>query len=148
MTPCRIITAILCFFLYAFAQGCHAPGPGLPVVGIVELTDSAGSKIMWMHTDGDTMIAKSAQAGRVYLRDKLSGLTILGPVDFTTAGEVLVTSRSREYKAQFAAGAKLPLWIQSTGVFLPGEAQALGLTFEDAPPVEPPKPTPSMATLD
>lgn len=140
--------AVLLLACLAFAlAGCKVSGgvtgggSGLPVVAVVQAVDTSGVPLLFARSDGDTTVAMSATKGSAYIFDKASGVTVLGPVIFEAPHSVVVVSRKRSFHAQLAPGVPLPDWVQDTGLFRPGEAAALGLSFE-APPAPPAPPSP------
>lgn len=135
----KALLALVVFALCAFAfASCKSTGGGLPVVACVDVLDANGARSFWIRTDGDVVVAKSAKQGKTWLRDKATGLSILGPFEFNSPGDVVVSSRTRGVKLSLADGARLPAWVAGTSVFIVGEAELLGLAFEpEAPPTAP-----------
>ena len=121
MTSLRILAVALVALL--FPVGCASTG-GFGIVGFANV-DGKGM----VRTDGTVTVAMGNLKGDAGLRGKASGFLFTGPFA-VDEGEVYVANRELDVETTQPVFEPLPAW--AAVVFLPGEAEAMGLTF--APP--------------
>lgn len=124
---------LLVFALVVFAvSGCQT-GAQTQIVAYVDAGDALAARF---DVDSQTIFARAQVDARAGLYSKFSQ----APFFFGDwkAGTVRVASRAREFEQEYQPGEPLPAWLLATGIFLPGDVERWGLTFEpDVPPVTP-----------
>lgn len=118
---CRCLVLIL-VSLFAFA--CKG---GAPVVASVKIEGATGASVGFVKYDGDLLLARGEVELTAELYFKGSGEPVLLPAG-VEAGKQIAVSKSAKIKLEAPAGTPIPAIFAS--LFKPGEAAALGVTFE------------------
>lgn len=147
-TP-RTTTAVLILLVAALLSfalaGCVTAPDGTRSSSVVmsfTVTDDTGHAVALARSDLNTTVVFGAgkATGEVFQKpsDTMpAGFPIFGPVG-TAFGKVYVHDRKRDLQLSLDVGEPLPAACKV--LFRPGEAEAFGLTFEDAPAPETPTP--------
>lgn len=121
--------------LLACTFGCvstPAGGRASPVVPVATFTASATSAdvVADVRSNFDVTVVQAKVHGVVEIRDGATGAS-LTPPRLVSPGKVYVWRREPKFSGEFDIGAPLPAWVESApGLWRPGEAAALGYTFE------------------
>lgn len=140
----KTVLAAVVFACLFFATSCVTAPDGTRSSSIVmsfTVADASGHATALARTDLNTTVVFGAGSASGELFQKPSptmpaGFPIYGPVS-VSAGKVYVFDRAADMKLTLSIGEPLP--ARCRVLFRPGEAEALGLTFEApvAPPASP-----------
>lgn len=130
-----------CVFALLFFASCVTGADGIKSSSVVMsfvVAGDDGHAVALARSDLNTTVVFGAgqASGELFQKPSATmpaGFPLYGPI-VAEVGKVYVFDRGRDYKAKFNIGAPLPAFCAV--LFRPGEAAALGLSFEptEAPP--------------
>ena len=123
-----ILATLALLILAACASTVSAPVTAYAVVSPEQSPPPA-----WILFDGNVLVAKGAVGGEAGVLGKATGLPYLGPL-VVSEGEVIIYRREPEERLTLGPGEPLPFWAAEA--FAPGQAERLGVTFQE-PELEP-----------
>lgn len=125
-----ILYALVALFFASCAATGSDPVQGYGVVAHATVVNDQGDPIADFRTNGVVSLVRATAAGTAGVRTTTIGAYVLGPLTFAE-GFITALNRDLDLEVNLAPGDPLPAWVG--GLFLPGEAEALGYTFGSLP---------------
>ncbi len=120
-----IYTTLLPFLLLCSCNSMGG-GQGYGVVAEATAVTSDGTTLLDVRTNGEVTVMAGGIAATAQVRTPM-GIPLLGPRQ-VSEGKVIAYHKGQDIKLELAPGAPLPAWTKV--LFLPGQAEALGYSFE------------------